>query len=340
MTDTGARESERSALDLLIRGFQVSQMIRLAADLEIADKVPADGTRDVKDLANASDVLPEPLLRVLRALAAFGIFRVTPTGLIAHSPRSLLLRRDAPSSLHYSARFWAAPGSWKAWGVLDAALTGGVPHEAAWGDGRFGYLRDHPDEARLFDAFMAQFPDDRHRAVATSYDFSTAQMIVDIGGGNGETLRHILATYPGARGVVFDRPDVVSAIPDNGRMAGRITTQAGSFFERIPVGADTYMLIRVLHNWSDEDCARILRACRGALGPGARLLIVDQILEPDPERGHPADYLVDTQMMAMFGSARERTEAEFGDLLQQSGFRPGRLIPTGSPVSIIEAGPI
>ena len=315
-------------------------MIRLVADLAIADRIPVDGARDVMDLASATDVLPGPLLRVLRALAAFGVFRVTPLGMIAHSSLSLLLRTDTPHSLHYGARFWTAPGSWKAWGELDAALTGGSPYQAAWNVGRFEYLRTHPDEARAFDAFMAHFPDDRHQVIAAHFDFSTARVIVDVGGGNGEALRHILARFPEARGVVFDREDVIEAIPAEALMAGRITTRGGSFFDRVPSGADIYLLVRILHDWSNEDCSRILRTCRAAMGSNTRLLIVEQILELDPARGRPADYLVDIQMMAMFGSARERTEAEFRDLLLQSDLRLVRVIPTPSSVWIIEANPI
>lgn len=329
-------EENRAALDLLIRGFQVSRMIRLVADLAIADKIPEDGYLDVCELATACAVLPTPLLRVLRALAAFGIFRVTAHGSVAHSPRSLLLRTDAPKSLHYAARFWTAPGSWGAWGALDAALSGGIPYQAAWNTGRFQYLREHPDEARVFDAFMAHFPDDRHNAVAAAYDFSGAALIIDLGGGNGEALRRILARFQTPRGLVFDREDVVAAIPQAARSDGRISVEGGSFFDRVPAGADIYLLVRVLHDWPDEDCVRILRNCRAAMSLKARLLIVEQILEPDPAQGHPAGYLVDTQMMAMFGSARERTQAEFGELLAASGLTSVRLISTASPVSIIE----
>lgn len=76
------------------------------------------------------------------------------------------------------------------------------------------------------------------------------------------------------------------------------------------------------------------------MSANARLLIVEQILEPDPTLGHPTAYLIDMQMMAMFGSARERTEAEFGALLATAGFRVIRLIPTASAVSIIEGVPV
>jgi hypothetical protein len=293
----------------------------------------------LNDLAEDRGVQSQPLIRVLRALAAFGVFSVTADGSIAHTPRSRLLRSDAPNSMHHAARFWTAPGSWNSWGMLDVALTGGVPHEAAWNMSRFDYLRTHPDEARIFDAMMANFPDNRHAAVAAAYDFSGARLIADIGGGNGAALRHILARFPTPRGLVFDQEGVVRSIQPDELMEGRIAVAGGSFFEDVPAGADHYMLVRVLHNWSDGDCLRILRACRAAMSPDALLLLGEQILEPDPARGRPTNYLVDTQMMAMFGSPRERTEDEFRGLLADSGFVLRRVLPTGSPVSIVEAAP-
>lgn len=333
-------DGDQVALDLLIRGFQVSRMLRLVADLGIADKIPKEGNCNVRDLAIACAVLATPLLRVLRALAAFGIFRIGADGSVAHSPRSVLLRTDEPNSFHYGAKFWTAPGSWKAWGALDAALVGDIPHQIAWNTSRFQYLREHPEEARNFDAFMANFPDHRHQAVAASYDFSGAALITDIGGGNGEALRRILSRFPGPRGLVFDRDDVIAAIPPDARSGGRIDVLSGSFFDLVPEGADIYLLVRVLHDWSDDDCIRILRNCRTAMTGSARLLIVEQILEPDPTLGRPAGYLIDTQMMAMFGTARERTESEFGELLQTSGLALARVIATTSPVSVVEVIPV
>ncbi len=136
---------------------------------------------------------------------------------------------------------------------------------------------------------------------------------------------------------MFDREDVVRSIQPGEMIGGRIAVAGGSFFEDVPIGADLYMLIRVLHDWRDEDCRRILRACRAAMGPEALLLLGEQILEPDPARGRPIGYLTDMQMMAMFGSARERTEDEFRGLLADSGLVLRRVIPTetrqSSPVA-------
>lgn len=332
-------EDHRLALDLLIRGFQVSRLIRLGADLGLADRIEPAGASSIAALAEASGVLPEQLLRVVRVLASFGIFRLDVDGSVRHTPKSLLLRSDAPGTLHHAARFWAGEGSWRAWEAFDVALKGSVPHEVAWGTSRFAYLREHSDEARVFDAFMANFGDDRHGALAAAYDFSRAKTIVDVGGGNGEALRRILSRYRHARGIVLDREDVVAAIPDAARAGGRITTQGGSFFDAVPAGGDVYLLCRVLHDWGDDDAERILTCCRTAMGANARLLVVEALLHPDPTRGLRTEYLIDMQMMAMFGNARERTEAEFAELLRSAGFELVRTIATESSVSVIEAVP-
>jgi hypothetical protein len=334
-------DSERSEFDLLLRSFQVSRMLRLVADLGIADRISLDEHLSLNDLAADCGVQPQPLLRILRALASFEIFAIAPDGSITHTPRSRLLRTDLPNSMHHAARFWAAEGPWRTWEKLDAALIGEMtPHEAAWGMGRFDYLRENPHEARLFDAMMAHFPDDRHAAIAEAYDFSAARLIADIGGGDGATLRQILTRFPKPSGLLFEREDVIGSISHDKLLGGRISLVKGSFFESVPVGADIYMLTRVLHNWPDADCLRILRACRPAMEPGALLLLGEQILEPNPADGRPTDYLLDVQMMVMFGSARTRTQSEFASLLADSGFVMRRIVSTRSPVSLVEAAPM
>ena len=117
-------------------------------------------------------------------------------------------------------------------GMLDAAMTGGTPYEAAWNTSRFSYLRQHPDEARAFDAMMATFPDNRHSAIATGYDFSRVRMIADIGGGNGATLRQILTRFPDARGLIFEREDVIAALTPGDLMQGRSLAKVAAFSRR------------------------------------------------------------------------------------------------------------
>ena len=324
-------------LEKLIRGFQISRMIRLTADLGLADRIPADGYRPVVDLAAECGVVPDAVLRICRALASFGIFEVIGNQ-IGHSNLSRCLRTDAKPSLHLSARFWTAPGSWGAWEELDKGLVPGEPpHEARWGMSRFEYMSKHPDEGRIYDARMAGSSGDRQQAIAEAYDFSHISHLIDVGGGNGELLRAILTRHLQVRGTVYDRSHVVSLIPPDALMDGRLNVLSGDFFVEIPIGADAYLLSWILHDWSDDLCIKILGNCRKVASHGARLLIADRILEPDPARGNPLDYLSDIQMMVLGG--RERTVPEFEKLLSATGFSLSSVTPTASIVSVIEALP-
>jgi hypothetical protein len=313
-------------------------MLGLIADLQVADNVPRDGEVDVRELARRCKVQPVPLQRILRALAGYRVFQITASGAVAHTPKSLLLRTDDPKNRHHqAARALAGPGLQRSFERLDVAMSGGVPHEAVWGMKRFEYLRQHPDESRAFNDYMASFPD-RLGTIANAYDFSAARIIADIGGGNGAMLRHILNRVPNSRGILFDRQDVVAPLSPADLMGGRITSMSGTFFDQVPAGADIYLLIWILHDWADEDCIRILRNCRAAMGSNALLLVGEEVLDPDPVRG--ADMMfVDIQMMAMFGSGRVRSELEFRHLLEESGFTLRRVIPSAGTNSIIEAVP-
>ncbi|MBW8881717.1 MAG: hypothetical protein JF615_09955, partial [Asticcacaulis sp.] len=91
--------SDRARLNLMIRGFQVSRMLRLVADLSIADRLPPEERLDVAVLAASAAVQVRPLLRVLLALSSSGVFSVEAGGFVTHTPLSLLLRTDAEKSL-------------------------------------------------------------------------------------------------------------------------------------------------------------------------------------------------------------------------------------------------
>jgi hypothetical protein len=92
--------------------------------------------------------------------------------------------------------------------------------------------------------------------------------------------------------------------------------------------------MEVLHDWNDDDAARILTSIRRAAPAHARLLIVEQLI-PDVPGPHAAK-LMDVIMLAITGG-RERTPAEYATLLDAAGFRLARAIPTPSPFSIVEA---
>jgi O-methyltransferase domain len=325
---------------LFVRSFQISKMLQIAATLELADRIK-DEAKPAGELARECGADPAMLLRLCRALAAFGIFAVDAGGIVSQTARSAFLCRDAKPTLHHAVRYWMMPSTWAVWGNLEHAVRNGkVAFETTFGMPVFEYLKAHPEEAELFDNFMQHSPDDRHAAVVEAYDFSDVRVVADVGGGNGALLAAILAASPGARGLLFDQDAVVAgASAVLGSYASRCTVQPGDFFQSVPAGGDVYTLSQILHDWSDERCLQILANCRAAMGRGARLLVIERVLDDRPGQTIPMNFLADMHMMAMFPEAKERTPAEFGRLFRETGFGEPRLIPTRSPYCIIETRP-
>jgi hypothetical protein len=199
------------------------------------------------------------------------------------------------------------------------------------GDGLWPYLQGHPGEAEIFGQAMTAKAAADTAAVLAAYDFGRFDTIADIAGGRGHLLRAVLDGVPAAEGILFDLPDVIQAL-DIGR--DRLTARAGDFFVDPLPTADVYILMEVIHDWPDAESAAILSAIRRAASPGARVLIVENVLgdfESDP-RGHTLDVI----MLAVTGG-RERTGNQLARLLESAGFAHSKVIDTGGPMRIVEA---
>jgi len=308
----------------------LSRCLHVVAELGIAD-VLGETPETPAVLAKKADVNADALGRILRLLAANGIFEDLG-GTFRHSPASRFLRSDHPQSQRGYVRFMGAPLLWNAMGALAHTLRTGRPGTETFApEGQFAYLSAHPEEARVFDQAMTAKSVIDVASVVKAYDFSRVKLIGDIGGGRGHLLRAILEATPSVKGVLFDLPHVVAQA---GSATARLTIQGGDFFKDALPACDLYMLMNVIHDWSDRDATRILKAVRQAALPGAKLLLIESLLPEKPEP-NPV-YMLDIVMLAVVGG-RERKRSEYEALLAEAGFRLQRVIPTGTGMDIIEA---
>jgi hypothetical protein len=336
-------QAPQGQLARLIDGYLVTQMIYVAAALGVADAL-ADGPRSSAELARTVGADPGALHRLLRGLAAEEVLTEDHDGRFALAPAGELLRTGVPGSLR-GAVLARGEVYHDAAGRMLAGVRGeGVPYELAHGAPFFEHLDRHPDREATFQASMAGRSDAEAADVVAAYDFSRLDRLVDVGGGAGNLLAAILRSAPRLSGVLFDRPGVAPAAEARMRDAGvadRCDLVAGDFFASVPAGADAYVLSRVLHDWDDEECRRILARVRAAMGEHSRLLVVEAIL---PERAidRPPAIRMDLHMLVLFSHARERTESEFSALLADSGLRVQAVFPTRSPagLSVLEALPV
>jgi SAM-dependent methyltransferase len=327
-------EPARATLLQIGFGFAAAQSLSVAAELGIADLLAA-GPQTIEALATATRTDPGALRRVLRLLAAQGIFSEEESGRFAQTHLSDALRADAPGSPRDFLRMIGRE-PFLAWGrLLDAVRTGRPSFDLVFGAPRFDWLGQNPEAAALFQAAMVALGGDVVDPIATAYEFGDLGVVVDVGGGHGRLLSAILARYPGVDGILFDLPGGIAAAEAGlGGPLPRCKLVAGDFFESVPEGANAYLMKKVLHDWSDDDAVRILANCRRAMAPGGRVLVAETVVPP----GNAPDPIkvMDVNMLVVTGG-RERTADEFAALFERAGLRAGRVVPTGARVSILEA---
>jgi len=330
-------------IEMILAGW-TSQAITVAAQLGVADAL-ADGPLPIDELAVRVDADADALRRLLRALISRGVFRVRRDGRYELNSLADTLRSDAPVSMKSAARFYGSQEQRERWTLLvDAVRTGNAVVEALRGKESFDYFAENPELAELFNQTMTSVSEMTDATVVAGYDFSGYPTIVDVGGGHGPLLAAILAAAPASRGVLYDLPLVVANAPDLLQAQGvadRVVIAEGSFFDSVPGGSipgggDAYVLKNIIHDWPDEKAGQILRNVRAAVGPRATVLLIEFVI-PKHNRDFPGKW-VDLEMMLNLG-ARERTAAEYRNLLSQAGFRMTRVVQTASPLSVVEARP-
>lgn len=282
-----------------------------------------DGPVAVADLASRCGAHAPTLERLLRTTASTGLVRTVSPGTyeLTDAGQALLDGREARR-----LRWMARPEMWTTLGELtETVRTGQAPFIKRHGS-TYDYLSTRPEASAVFDAMMVGIYDGVAARVAKADVFPESGTIVDIGGGKGTLLAAVLRAQPGLRGILLDLQrsvDLAREYLAEAGVAGRAEVMAGDFFAAVPSGGEAYLLAHVIHNWSDDECAGILRVIRAAIPEHGRLLVVDMVLPAD-DRPHFAKDL-DIRMLATF-EGKERTEAEVAALLADAGFRLDQVV--------------
>ncbi len=326
-------------LDLLF-GYQRTQLLHAAAELGLADLLAA-GPRPLAELAAATTTHAPSLARLLRALAAHGLFAEREDGQFETTPLAALLQAGTPDSL--SAMVLAEGGDfYPLWGdLLHSVRTGETAFAHLHGMSNWEYRERHPEVNDRFNAYMGDLTRQKVAAVLAHHRFPDAGLLVDVGGGDGTLLAAVLRDYPGLRGVLFDLPHVAEGATARFAAAGvadRCAVAGGDFFAAVPAGGDRYVLSTVLHDWDDEHAAALLRQCRRAMAATARLLVIERVLPED--NSSPVGRLRDLHMLVANAGGRERTAGEWRAVLADGGFRLDALTSAGPAYHVLEASPV
>jgi hypothetical protein len=314
-------------------GLMVGHCLISVTKFKVADAL-GDTPRTAAELAAATGTNPGALRRMLRLLAAHGLF--TSSGdRFAHTPASQLLRADHPHSMRDFVAIYGTPTVTEHLAYFDYVLQTGRPTPYKVNlDGIFALLQADPELGRLFNVAMSSKARLQIASIPAAYDFSARESIADIGGGLGHLLQAVLDTAPEASGVLFDLPPVIEHAA--AAASDRLSLRAGDFFADPLPAADTYLIMDVIHDWDDEQAVALLSAVRKAAPPQARVLVIETVLADVP--GPDWSKIMDVIMLSFTGG-RQRSRGEHEQLLDRAGFRLERVIPTMADVSILEAAP-
>jgi hypothetical protein len=291
----------------------------------LADHIDEAGT-SLDDLAREAGLNARVLKSVIGVLSAQQIFRVD-TDLVFHSESSLLLRSDDPAMIGDIVRWSGSDEVWLSLGQLPhVAKTGNSGFEAAFGSRMFDHLSQHELAREAFRRSMEGYTKKQVSSIMAVVDFSHYGTIVDVGGGGGLLANSIAERYPANKVRLFDLPGVAPEPSDD----DIISVVQGDFFRDTIPQADLIILMNVLHDWDDDEAARILANVRRSLEPAGQLHIIEGLMAPEK----PSMDLMDVGMAVITGG-RQRSAREYEALLVAAGLRLQRQIESSMHLSIL-----
>ncbi len=320
----------------LSMGAMITQAIFVAAKLGIAD-ILADGEKHIEEISREAGAHSRSLYRILRSLASLGVFNETHPRTFANTPLSEVLRADIPGSMRDSMIFMGEPWHYNVYGnMLHSARTGGTAWKETHGVEVFDWFAKNPEASEIFNGCMSELSAGAATPIVAAYDFSGIDTLADIAGGHGFLLAQILNANPNMRGILFDMEHVIAGSGEmlhSQGVADRVETASGDFFKEVPA-ADAYIMKHIIHDWDDERAVKIMQSIHRAMIGDGKLLLAEMVI-PEGNFPHPGKML-DLEMLTSPGGV-ERTESEYAQLFERSGFRLNRIVPTMSPFGVIEA---
>ena len=327
---------QAQALRDVASGYALSKALYAVAEARVADYLD-DAPVAVTELARRTGSHEDALYRMMRVLACLGIFFEHENRAFSHTAVSRLLRADHEHSQLDGVLFRGLELYESYIEMPHTLATGASSFERRFGMSIFDYLDTNQDMQARFQACMTSDTRAQQIGILKAYDFSPYACIVDVGGGNGALLSAILSASPNSNGILFDLKSVIDRVRDGpGGAMPRRTLLEGDFFQAVPRGGDLYVLKYIIHDWPDEQAVTILKNCRAAMEDGAKLLVIDAIFGP-PNKPNTA-LTLELSMLAAIGGI-ERRLGEFETLFDQASFKLRRVLPTESPLSILEVTP-
>jgi SAM-dependent methyltransferase len=312
-------------------GFMASKHLFVANELGLFAQL-AEGPTTLDELAQRIDTPRRTIRIVADAMVALGFLDRQADRYQNGPVAATFLSGQTPADLRPFLRLWNYI-SYPAWMQLEEAIR--------TGQGVVGYL-DETDEKRsqIFSEGVEAITAGIAMALASSYDFSPHQRLLDLGGGTGSFLLAVLRAFGRLKATLFELPAVAAIARQQlskTPFEGQVEVVQGDFFkDPIPPGHDVVLIANVMHLLSPEHNLELLRRTRERVPEGARLLLVD--FWTDPTHTQPTfAALMAGEFLLVTGEGDVYSEEEVLTWLKSSGWKFIERKPLAGPGSLIVA---
>lgn len=326
-------------LDLL-EAFRRSKAMFAGVALGVFDSLAA-GPKPLAAIASELGCDESALGRLLDSCVGLGLLCRRDGAYVNTPAATAYLTKDSPRRMTGYVNF-SNDVSWQLWAHLEDAVREGTQRwKQAYGtDGPiFSQFFRTEESKREFLLGMHGFGMISSPHVVSAFDLGRFRQLVDLGGATGHLAVAACRRWAHLRAVVFDLPEAVLMAREyvaTAPVADRVEIAAGDFFAGPLPPGDLYALGRILHDWSEEKCLRLLRRIHDALPTGGAVLVAEKLLDDDPASGPHWAQMQDLNMLTCT-EGRERTLAGYEALLTAAGFADVRGCRTSSPLDAVLA---
>ncbi len=326
-------EHNRRELMNKLVGYWQTQIIYSIAKIGILDYIESGA--DTKEKLLKITSLPESSLDLILDYLLINKMVVNKDNKYTITAIGKLLTENLRNSLKYAAIMWGEE-HYVTMGYLINSLKEGIPQfSKLYGKNFFEYLEDFPSKNLIYQKAMEVYSMD-YDALINHFDIpKDVETLMDVGGGHGRLSIKLLSKYPHLEKVIiFDLPEVISVVKDRFEKHEKLEFISGNFFQNIPIKADAVVMARVLHDWDDQRCIRILNNIKNSLSDNGLLYIVESIV-PEKLNGD-CGISLNFNLLVMVGG-KERKLVEFAELFDATGFKIERIFerPNCSPSLIV-----
>lgn len=315
----------------LITGYRKSQIIYTAVKLDIFDSIYTN-PKTLEEICLATSFEPLSIYRLLNALILMNLIK-KENGIFSLTEKALILSVHHPNNIKSRVLFHGEI-AYQAWSHLSQSVNMNDPisaFEKYFSKTFFDYLSDNDKARENFNNLMDVSQNKYNSQLVSHLNLrSTDNLIIDVGGGVGHFSHAIAEVYKDKKIVVYDIPQTIMEAIKKNKVNPVVTYQAGDFFCQIPSG-DVLILKRILHDWNDEQAARILQQCYKSVNKNGRLILVENILDESDCNS----VLLDLNMKVLFNS-KERCLEEYINLSEKAGFKHSITIEVNNELSIID----